>query len=289
METSIFRVPKELLPNVKTKYPFLYLEHGRLEIDDRSVKFINADCEIVSIPCGLINCILLGPGTSVTHDAISILSEYNCNVFWTGENGLKFYASGISPTADSKNFRHQMKMACNAKQSLDIARKMFARRFPDDDVSGKTLDQLKGMEGARVKRQYQFYSEKYRVIWDYRNAHLTSFDDASETNKWITVFNQFLYSVLCSGIISLGFSPHIGFVHSGSPLPFVYDMADLYKEELCIEPAFRLTDVIPFSKDNAVLEFIQNANKMKILAKFCNDMKMIFGDLHDNSDSEQNT
>lgn len=286
MDAGIFTVPKELLPRVETKYPFVYLEHGRLEIDDRSVKFINADGEVVSIPCGVINCILLGPGTSVTHDAVKILSEYNCNVFWTGENGLKFYACGLNPTSDSRNMRKQMSLACNRSKSLEIARKMFSSRFPDDNVTGKTLEQLKGMEGARVRKQYEFYADKYKVIWNYRNAHLTDFSDASETNKWITMFNQFLYSVICSATISLGFSPHIGFVHSGSPLPFVYDMADLYKERLSIEPAFKLTDVVPYSKENAISEFLRNANAMKILKQFNNDMKSIFGDFNDGADSE---
>lgn len=286
METRIFTVPKELLPQVSTRHPFIYLEHGRLEIDDRSVKFINADGEVISIPCGMINCILLGPGTSVTHDAIKILAEYNCNVFWTGEDGLKFYACGISPTADSRNFRTQMQYACERKKSLEIARKMFSRRFPNEDISTKTLEQLKGMEGIRVKNQYTFYADKYKVFWEYRNAHLTSFNDASETNKWITMFNQFLYSILCSATISMGFSPHIGFVHSGSPLPFIYDMADLYKEQLCIEPAFKLTDVVIFTKENAIDEFVKNANSMKILKQFCNDIKAFFGDFNDGADSE---
>jgi CRISPR-associated protein Cas1 len=257
-----------------------------MEIDDRSVKFINADGDVISIPCGVINCILLGPGTSITHDAVKILAEYNCNVFWTGEDGLKFYACGMSPTADSKNFRLQMRLACDKKKSLEIARKMFARRFPDEDISDKSLAQLKGMEGIRVKNQYQFYADKYKVLWDYRNAHLTDFDDASETNKWITMFNQFIYSILCSATISLGYSPHIGFVHSGSPLPFIYDMADLYKEKLCIEPAFRLTDVAVFSKDNAIMEFVKNMNDMKILKQFEEDMKMLFGGQDDGADSE---
>lgn len=285
-QTNIFTVPKELLPQVNTRYPFVYLEHGRLEIDDRSVKFINADGEVISIPCGMINCILLGPGTSITHDAIKILSEYNCNVFWTGENGLKFYSCGISPTADSKNMRMQMQYACDKKKSLEIARKMFTKRFPNDDVSSKTLEQLKGMEGVRVKNLYALYADKYKVLWNFRNANLTSFDDASITNKWITMFNQFLYSILCSATISLGFSPHIGFVHSGSPLPFIYDMADLYKEQLCIEPAFKLTDVVAFSKESAIDEFVKNVNDAKILKQFCNDIKMLFGDFNDGSSGE---
>ena len=278
MQTSIFTIPKELLPQVRTKYPFLYLEHGRIEIDDRSVKFINAEGEVISIPCGVVNCLLLGPGTSITHDAVKILSEYNCNVFWTGENGLRFYACGVVPTADSRNFRMQMRLSCDRKKSLEIARKMFERRFPGEDIGCKTLEQLKGMEGVRVKDKYRQYAEKYKVFWNYRNANLTDFDDASETNKWLTMFNQFLYSVICSATVSMGFSPHIGFVHSGSPLPFVYDMADLYKDELCVEPAFQLTDVLPFSKENAVSEFVKRACGMSILKRFCDDMKYLFGD-----------
>ena len=150
----IFSVPKSCLPQVGSRYPFIYLEYGRLEIDDRSIKFINAQCEVVSIPCGMLNCILLGPGTTVTHDAVKILAEFNCQLFWVGEDGLKFYASGISPTESSKNFVRQVEYCCSRTKSLEIARKMFAARFPGVDLAGKTLEQLRGMEGIRVKTMY---------------------------------------------------------------------------------------------------------------------------------------
>lgn len=277
METNIFTVPKELLPQVSTKYPMLYLEHGRIEIDDRSVKFINADGEIISIPCGMINAILLGNGTSITHDAIKILAEYNCHVFWVGEDGLKFYAHGLNPTNNTKNFQIQMECACNENKSLNIAKKMFAKRFENIDISNKTLAQLKGMEGIRVKEQYKQFANQFNIQWNYRDAHINEFNNQTATNQYLTMFNQYLYAILCSATLSLGFSPHIGFIHKSSPLPFIYDMADLYKKDLCIYSAFELTK-IGFDKETASYEFVKRAKKMNLLKIFVDDIKMLFGE-----------
>ena len=277
MIKSIFKIPKELLPQVKEKYPFVYLEKGRIEVDDRSIKFINSENEVISIPCGIINCILLSHGTSITHEAIKILSEYNCNVFWVGEQGIHFYAYGLTPTHDTRNFMIQCELSCNSETRLIIAKKLFKYRFPNDDVSNKTLNQLMGMEGKRVKNQYIFYSEKYNIKCDYRNEHITEFEEQDVTNKYLTIFNQFLYAILCSATISMGYSPHIGFIHKSSPLPFIYDMSDLYKEKLCIEPAFRLASKFGiYDEIVAKDEFIKNIIEIDLLKKYTEDLTKLF-------------
>jgi len=240
-ERLFVKVTRESLPQVKDKYPFLYLERGRLEIDDSSVKWIDADSNVVPLPVATLNTLLLGPGTSVTHEAIKTASAANCSVCWVGEDSLLFYAAGFLPTADTRNLKVQIALASDKQDSLKIARAMFAKRFPDADLEGKSLNSMMGMEGHRVRAIYQQKAEEYGVGWKGRQFTPGKFHLSDLTNQILTATNAALYGILCSAVHAMGYSPHIGFIHSGSPLPFVYDLADLYKEQLCIDLAFSLS------------------------------------------------
>ena len=242
MNNRLFvKITRDTLPQVKDKYPFLYLEHGRLEIDDSSIKWCDSDGNIVPLPIATINTLLLGPGTSVTHEAVKTATASNCNLCWVGEDSLLFYAAGFQPTANSRNFQKQLDCASDPKQSVEVARRMFARRFPDADLTGKSLQAMMGMEGYRVRSLYEQKAQKYGVGWKGRQFTPDNFQLSDITNQILTSTNAFLYGITCSAVHSMGYSPHIGFIHSGSPLPFVYDLADLYKEHLCIDLAFALT------------------------------------------------
>lgn len=240
-ERLFVKVTRESLPQVKDKYPFLYLERGRLEIDDSSVKWLDAEGNVVPLPVATLNTLLLGPGTSITHEAIKTATAANCSVCWVGEDSLLFYAAGFLPTADSRNLKVQMALAGNETSSLEVARTMFAKRFPDADLAGKSLNSMMGMEGNRVRALYQQKAEEYGVGWNGRQFTPGKFQMSDVTNQVLTATNAALYGILCSAVHAMGYSPHIGFIHSGSPLPFVYDLADLYKEKLCIDLAFSLT------------------------------------------------
>ena len=234
-------ITRETLPRVSDKYPFIYLERGRLEIDDSSIKWIDADGNRVRLPIATINALLLGPGTSVTHEAIKIASAANCAICWVGEDSLLFYASGVVPTSNTRNLQRQAWLSTDKDASLAVARAFFAKRFPDAELEGKTLQEMMGMEGLRVRNFYLEKAEQYKVGWKGRVFTPGKFELSDLTNQILTSTNAALYGVLCSCVHSLGYSPHLGFIHSGSPLPFVYDLADLYKGELCVDLAFSLT------------------------------------------------
>lgn len=167
-----------------------------------------------------------------------------------------------------KNMRSQMELAANEKKQLEIARRMFLKRFSNDDVNAKTLKELMGMEGKRVRALYDEYAQKYKVGWSGRNYVPGKFELGDLTNR-----------ILISAIYSMGFSPHIGFVHSGSPMPFVYDMADLYKEELCIDMAFYLTMELcgQYNKYKVADEFRKRVIEMDLLGRIGTDIKTVLG------------
>lgn len=275
----IIKVTRDTLPQVKSKYPFIYLERGRLEIDDSSVKWIDSECHVVRLPIAMLNCLLLGPGTSVTHEAIKVITAANCAVCWVGEDSLLFYAVGQTPTADTRNFRKQMQVACDEVKSLEVARRMYARRFPKAELAGKNLKEMMGMEGYRVRQLYEQKAQQYKVGWKGRSFTPGKFEMSDMTNQILTSANAALYGILSSAVHSMGYSPHIGFIHSGSPLPFVYDLADLYKETLCIDLAFALTAVMAgkYNKHKVADEFRRRVIERDLLACIGTDIEEVLG------------
>ncbi|MDR2178063.1 MAG: type I-E CRISPR-associated endonuclease Cas1e [Treponema sp.] len=269
------KITREILPQVKDKYPFIYLERGRLEIDDSSVKWINSEGNVVRLPIATICTVLLGPGTSVTHEAVKVMAAANCTVCWTGEDSLLFYAVGQTPTANTRNFRSQMLAASDKKKQTEVARRMFARRFPGADLSGKSLKEMMGMEGHRVRELYEQKAEKYGAGWKGRNYVPGKFELGDLTNRILTAANAAIYGLLTSAIYSMGYSPHIGFIHSGSPLPFVYDMADIYKEKVCIDLAFSLTVTMSglYNKHKVSNEFRKRVLETRMLEQVGDDIR----------------
>ena len=273
----LIKITRENLPQVKDRYPFLYLERGRLEIDDSSVQWIDCDCNIVRLPIATINTVLLGPGTTITHEAVKVMAAANCSVCWVGEDSLLFYAVGQSPTADSRNMRTQMLLASDEKESVEVARRMFAHRFPLAKLAGKSLKEMMGMEGYRVRQLYEQKALEYNVGWKGRCFQPGKFEIGDITNQILTSANAALYGILTSAIYSMGYSPHIGFIHSGSPLPFVYDLADMYKEDLCVDLAFSLTLEMAgkYNKAKVSSEFRKRVANMDLLAKIGLDIQYI--------------
>lgn len=196
----IIKASRADLPMLRDRYPFVYLEHGRLEVDDSSIKWISADREVFRIPAATISTLLLGPGTSVTHEAVKILAEINCSVCWVGEDSLRFYAVGQSPTATTYNLKKQISWATHPEKSLEVAKKMFSYRFPEEKISHKNLKELMALEGTRVKQLYIDLAEKYSVAWHGRSYKVGAFQLSDITNQLITSANT-----ACTKSCSYGF------------------------------------------------------------------------------------
>ena len=280
MARLFVKITRESLPQVKDKYPYIYLERGRLEIDDSSIKWIDAERNVVPLPVATLNALLLGPGTTVTHEAVKVCAAANCSVCWVGEDSLLFYAAGFVPTADTRNLKHQVAQSANPDKALAVARRMFARRFPDAELATKTLKEMMGMEGYRVREMYQQKAQEYGVGWKGRQFTPGKFALSDITNQVLTSTNAALYGIICSAVHAMGYSPHIGFIHSGSPMPFVYDLADLYKEHLCIDLAFRLTKEMAgqYNKHKVSSAFRQRVIDMDLLKKLGEDIPAMLGE-----------
>ena len=218
---------------------FVYVEHATISRADSAVTFVKEE-GVVHCPAASLSALLLGPGTRITHQAMALLGECGTTVVWVGEQGVRYYASGKSVARSSRLLIAQAKLVSNTRSRLTVARMMYQWRFPGEDTSELTMQQLRGREGARVRSVYRQWSERTGVPWERREYNPNNFGDGSPINQALSAAHAALYGIVHAAIVSLGCAPGLGFVHTGNSWSFVYDVADLYKAEITIPAAFEV-------------------------------------------------
>jgi len=225
------------LPKLSDSISYLYIEHAIIEQQDSAIVAIQKSGK-TPIPIAAMTCLLLGPGTSVTHAAIRAICDNGCMAIWCGEHGGRFYAAGIGETRSAKNLLKQADACMNPEKHLETAKRMYQIRFPKVKTDGMTLQQLRGMEGIRVRKAYELAARTTGVPWRKRSYKKDQWEDADPVNQALSEANALLYGLCHAAITSLGYSSGLGFIHTGKALSFVYDVADLYKAETTIPAAF---------------------------------------------------
>lgn len=226
----------ELL-RAQDRLSFIYVEHAVIHRDSNALTAKDAR-GTVHIPAATLGTLLLGPGTSISHQAMSLLAESGATAVWVGENGVRYYAHGRTLARSSRFLEAQASLVCNQRSRLAVARKMYLMRFDDEDVDDLTMQQLRGREGARVRKAYRAHSERTGVAWGKRDYRPDDFEASDPINQALSAAHTALYGVVHAVIVALGCSPGLGFVHTGHDRSFVYDIADLYKAEVSIPVAF---------------------------------------------------
>jgi CRISP-associated protein Cas1 len=227
-----------VLPRFSDRWSHLYLEYGRLDKDAQSLNFENKQ-GTVPIPICQLGLVLLGPGTTVTQAAMNVLAEHNCLVCWVGEQGVRLYAHSTGGTHSSHRLLRQAALYSDEQLRLRVIHRMYQKRFLEIISYDTNLQQIRGMEGARVRAAYQELSKVYGVAWEGRLYDQTNWNHADPLNRALSAANACLYGLCHAAILSAGYSPAIGFIHTGKMLSFVYDVADLYKTDLTIPTAFK--------------------------------------------------
>lgn len=228
------------LPQLADSLSYLYLEHGRLERDTHAVVFRDAEGGCIAIPVAALAVLMLGPGTSVTHAAVKTLAENGCLLVWTGEDGIRLYAQGGGETRKAYRLLHQARLATDPTQRLAVVRRMYAARFGQSLDPAWTLEQIRGMEGQRVRQAYAQASQTYGVPWHGRRYDRNNWVRSDPVNRALSAAHALLNGICHTATVSGGYSPALGFIHTGKQLSFVYDIADLYKVEITIPLAFRV-------------------------------------------------
>lgn len=226
-----------MLPTIENRMTFLYLEYCQVSRNDGALVATDKTGS-VNIPSASLCTLFLGPGTTISSRAMELAGESGIIVIWTGNHGVRFYAGGRPLSSQSQMLIRQAELVSNRRKHLNVVRAMYQMRFPNENVSTLSLQQLRGREGSRVKKIYREYAEKYHVEWtgrEYRTGRETDL-----VNESLSIGNACLYGLAHAVIFALGCSPGLGFVHVGHENSFVYDIADLYKAESTIPLAFEL-------------------------------------------------
>ncbi|MFD5521559.1 type I-E CRISPR-associated endonuclease Cas1e [Streptomyces sp. NPDC127066] len=218
----------------------LYVERCHIDRDDNAIVLINK-ARIVHVPAAYLAVLLIGPGSRITHPAIALLADSATCVCWVGEHGVRMYASGIGAARGSQLQLRQAWLVTRPKERVAVARRMYDLRFPGEDTAGLTIQQLRGREGTRIRKLYAHHSQRTGVPWvkrDYKPGD--AFAAGDDVNRLLSAANSALYGICHAVITGIGANPALGFVHTGSALSFVLDIADLYKAEFTIPLAFDL-------------------------------------------------
>ncbi|MBQ3763981.1 MAG: type I-E CRISPR-associated endonuclease Cas1 [Synergistaceae bacterium] len=274
------------LPQISDRMTFIYLEHCKLNRQDSSITVLDEN-GITHIPSAVISVLLLGPGTDISHRAMELIGDSGISVCWIGEHGVRYYAGGRALTHSSRLILRQAELVTNQRKHADVVRKMYVMRFPDEDVSDMTIQQLRGKEGSRVRKIYKEESKKWNVAWNGREYDPEDFTASDLINQTLSAAHACLYGLAHAVICAMGCSTALGFVHVGHELSFVYDIADLYKAEITIPIAFEIAANPTDDISRAVrLRVRDEMVKIHLLERMVHDIKYILNP-EDTEDNEK--
>lgn len=265
------------LPKISDRVTFIYVEHAKVNRNNGAITVVDGK-GVVKIPVAIIGALLLGPGTDISHRAVELIGEMGTSVIWVGERGVRNYAHGRALSHSTKLLEKQAKLVSNTRTRLKVARKMYQMRFPGEDISKLTMQQLRGREGTRIRKVYRENAKKYKIEWTKREYDTDNFENGSVVNQVLSCANIALYGLVHSIVVALGISPGLGFIHTGHDLSFIYDIADLYKAEITIPLAFEIASKFTVEDDIERMTRISARNRFfdgKLSTRIVSDLQYL--------------
>lgn len=225
---------------IKDRVSIIFIEKGNLDVLDGAFVVVDKNGVRTHIPVGGVACIMLEPGTRVSHAAVTLASRVGCLLVWIGDGGVRLYASGQPGGARADRLLYQAKIALDDDARLKVVRKMYALRFKEAPPERRSVEQLRGIEGVRVRKMYELLAKQYGITWKSRNYDYTEWESGDTANRCLSSATACLYGICEAAILAAGYAPAVGFIHTGKPQSFVYDIADVFKFETVVPVAFRI-------------------------------------------------
>ncbi len=238
--------------SMKDRVSVLFVEYGQLDVLDGAFVLVDKNGVRTHIPVGGVACLMLEPGTRVSHAAVTLASRVGCLLVWVGEGGVRLYASGQPGGARADRLLYQAKLALDDTARLKVVRKMYSLRFKEEAPERRSVEQLRGIEGVRVRKMYELLAKQFGVPWKHRNYDHTQWESGDLPNRCLSSATACLYGIAEAAILAAGYAPAIGFIHTGKPQSFVYDIADIFKFETVAPAAFRIAAKNPGNPERAV-------------------------------------
>lgn len=244
-------IPLRPIP-IKDRSSMVFIERGNIDVIDGAFVVVDTVGVRTQIPLGALACVLLEPGARISHAAVKLAATVGTLLLWVGEAGVRLYASGQPGGARSDRLLYQAKLALDDKLRLKVVRKMYELRFGETPPERRSVDQLRGIEGSRVKGLYKILAKQYGLDWQGRKYNPKEWGKSDIANQCLSAATSCLYGVTEAAILAAGYAPAMGFVHTGKPLSFVYDIADIIKFDTVVPAAFKVAAQNPAHPDRAV-------------------------------------
>lgn len=225
------------LPRLRDSLSYHYIEHAIVDRKQNAIEYVQEDGRTL-VPVAAISLLMLGPGTSLSHAAMKVLMENGCSLLWVGEDGIRCYGQGLGETRRAYHLIRQAELVCDPVARESVVRRMYNFRFNEELTEGLSLAQIRGKEGVRIRETYARASREFGVPWHGRRYDRSNWGGADTINRTLSAANALLNGICHAAIVAGGYSPALGFIHTGRMMSFVYDIADLYKTELTIPTAF---------------------------------------------------
>lgn len=222
---------------VSDRLTVLYLDHASIGADGHSV-VMTTEGGVIPLPVAKTAVLMLGPGSSITHAAVKLCSDEGALLLWVGEHGVRIYSAGMPGGSNSDNLVRQCSNFVVFEKRILVARRLFREMFKEEPPKHCSLEALRGIEGGKVKAIYSDLAVRHGLPWSGRKA--TDFRNSDPLNRAISTSTAALYGLCESVILALGYSPAVGFVHSGDKRSFVYDLADTVKFRTVVPLAFSI-------------------------------------------------
>jgi len=221
----------------------IWLSRGHLFVEEGTLRFVTAGggdlaAGAYGIPFQTVSAIILEPGTAVSHDALRLLASHGTGLIVAGEQGVRFYASMPFGQDESALARAQVKAWSDPDRRVAIARRMYAWRL-GEVLPSTDLTALRGIEGARVKTLYRTLAQQHGLSWAGRHYDR---DDPEATDRVNQALNHASTAMRAAALIAVAATstiPQLGFIHEDSAAAFALDIADLFRESVCLPAAFR--------------------------------------------------
>jgi CRISPR-associated protein Cas1 len=223
------------------RHGLIWLERGELCVVDGCLNFQSGkntpSPQVLQVPHQAISMILLGPGSSVTHDALRLLARHGTLMAAVGVDGVRTYTAPPLMPDRSDVARRQAELWGSSRRRVSVARHMYALRL-GEVLPHRDLDTLRGIEGARVKTIYRLMAEKYDIEWNGRHYDRANPNAADTPNQAINHAATAVQAAAAIAVQSLAAIPQLGFIHEDSGQAFVLDIADLFRDSITLHIAF---------------------------------------------------
>ncbi|ABI62596.1 type I-E CRISPR-associated endonuclease Cas1e [Granulibacter bethesdensis] len=257
----------------------LYLARGQLVARDGTLAFLRGPEEDETLPSGeygipvqSISMILLGPGSTVSHDALRLLARADTALAAVGEDGVRLYTAPPLGPDRSAVARRQAILWADPKKRVDVARRMYAWRL-GEVLPHRDITVLRGIEGARMKEIYRLAAQRAGIVWHgrrYDRANPTAADLPNQALNHAATAMEAAAAIACAAV---GAIPQLGFIHEDPGQSLVLDISDLFRDTVTIPTAFAAAKLAERGHEN--IERLTRRQTGRVLAERSVIPKMI--------------